>query len=164
MPPVRPDLRLVASECGPGNRGRLKAVNGDVRVRLPAAPEYGPMARTTAVHIARLLGFTADEVSDLRLTMEASVVLLLDPGRHDGSMTFNYRGKAGIITIEAAIDRKPISPTPHDRIDRFESTAGSRVDSWKLDPDQHRLWLQKTGGNVPQPASTAGRAESGRPS
>lgn len=122
-------------------------MNGDVRVKLPAAPEYGRMARTAAIQIARRLGFTTGDISDLRLTMDAAVALLIDPDQSDGSIVFDYRGKAGIVIIEAHIEREASTPIPHERIDRFEATAGSLVDSWKLDPDENYLWLQKSGRN-----------------
>ncbi|WP_419918945.1 hypothetical protein [Candidatus Poriferisocius sp.] len=134
-------------------------MNGDVRVRLPAAPEYSTMARTPATHIARLLGFATGEVSDLSLVMEATMVLLLDPERSGDSITLSYRGKAGIMTIQARINPEPNFPIRPGRIDWFEATVGLRVDSWKLDPDRHRLWLQKTTGCIPQPTSTVATAK-----
>ncbi|WP_419849005.1 hypothetical protein [Candidatus Poriferisocius sp.] len=122
-------------------------MNGDVRVKLPAAQGYARMAEIAAEHAATHQGFPPDEVADLSQAIKEAVLLLLDPELPDGSMAFDYQSKAGIVTVEAQIEQRGRKPIPHDRIDRFESTAGSLVDSWKLDPDEHRLWLQKSANS-----------------
>ena len=122
-------------------------MSGDVRVKVPAAPKYGRMAEIAAVHAASHQGFPPHDVDDLSRAIKEAVLLLLDPERPTGSMEFDFQSKAGIVTVEALIEQRESTPIPHDRIDRFESTAGSLVDSWKLDPDEHRLWLQKSANS-----------------
>ena len=117
-------------------------MNGDVRIKLPAAQEFGRMAEIAAEHAATHQGFPSDDVANLSRAIKEAVLLLLDPELSDGSMAFDYQSKAGIVAVEAQVEQQGSKPIPHDRIDRFESTAGSLVDSWKLDPDEHRLWLQ----------------------
>ena len=102
------------------------------------------MARTAADHIATYQGFPARDAADLRLAVEEAVALLLDSDAPGGWMVFDLQGKAGIVAVEAQIEQPTDTPIPHERIDRFEAAAGSLVDSWKLDPDEHRLWLQKS--------------------
>ena len=158
---------LVSLGHGPGEHGRLRAVSGDVRIKVPAAPKYGRMADIAAIHTATYQGFPPDEVADLSQAVKEAVlllnpeypnvaaeadrdhehgeaVLLLDPEYPNGSMKFDFQGKAGIVTVEAQVEQCGSKPIPHHRIDRFEATAGPLVDSWKLDPDKHRLWLQKS--------------------
>ena len=142
--PYRVVSRLVPSGHGPGEHGRLTTVSGDVRVKVPAAPEYGRMAEIAAVHAATHQGFPPHDIADLSQAIKEAVLLLLDPKRPAGSMEFDFQSKAGIVTVEALIDQRESKPIPHHRIDRFETTAGVLVDSWKLDPDEHRLWLQKS--------------------
>ena len=122
-------------------------MSGDVRVKVPAAPKYGRMAGIAAVHAATHQGFPPNDVADLSQAIKEAVLLLLDPEQPNGSMAFDFQSKAGIVTVEAQIEQNGSKPIPHDRIDRFESTAGSLVDSWKLDSDEHRLWLQKSAKN-----------------
>lgn len=119
-----------------------------MRVKVPALKRYGRMAEIAAVHAAAHQGFPSEEVAELSQAIKEAVLLLLDPGRPDGSISFDYQSKAGIVTIEAQLDGRGCDPIPHSRIDRFESTAGPLVDSWKLDPDEHRLWLQKSAKDV----------------
>ncbi|MCQ3810075.1 MAG: hypothetical protein KTV68_05910 [Acidimicrobiia bacterium] len=119
-------------------------MSGDVRVKVPAAPKYGRMAEIAAVHAATHQGFSSNEIGSLGQAIKEAVLLLLDPGQPNGSMEFDFQSKAGIVTVEAHVEQGESKPIPHNKIDRFESTAGSLVDSWKLDPDERRLWLQKS--------------------
>lgn len=135
---------MVLSEHGTGEDRRLTTVSGGVRVEVPAAQGYGRMAEIAAIHAANHQGFSPDDIADLSRVIKEAVVLLLDPERSDGTMAFDFQSKAGIVTVEAQLDQRGDKPIPHDRIDRFESSAGSLVDSWKLDPDEHRVWLQKS--------------------
>ena len=123
-------------------------MGGDVRVKVPALERYGRMVEIAAVHAATHQGFPSEEVAELSQAIKEAVLLLLDPERPDGSISFDYQSKAGIVTIEAQLDSRGCKPIPHSRIDRFESTAGQLVDSWKLDPDEHRLWLQKSARGI----------------
>ncbi|MDE0579257.1 MAG: hypothetical protein OXI29_05200 [bacterium] len=102
------------------------------------------MAEIAAIHAADHQGFSSDDIANLSRVIKEAVVLLLDPEQSAGTMAFDFQSKAGIVTVEAQLDQRGDTPIPHDRIDRFESSAGSLVDSWKLDPDEHRLWLQKS--------------------
>ncbi|MCY3911604.1 MAG: hypothetical protein OXF99_08810 [bacterium] len=102
------------------------------------------MAEIAAVHAANHQGFSPDDIANLSQVIKDAVMLLLDPEQPEGTMAFDFQSKAGIVTVEAQLDQRGEAPIPHDRIDRFESSAGSLVDSWKLDPDEHRLWLQKS--------------------
>ena len=102
------------------------------------------MAEIAAVHAANHQGFSPRDTANLSQVIKEAVILLLDPDRPNGTMAFDFQSKAGIVTVEAQLDQRGDKPIPHHRIDRFESAAGSLVDSWQLDPDDHRLWLQKS--------------------
>ena len=102
------------------------------------------MIEIAAVHAAGHQGFASDDIANLSQVIKEAVMLLLDPERPEGTMAFDFQCKAGIVTVEAQLEQRGERPIPHNRIDRFESSAGSLVDSWKLDPDEHRLWLQKS--------------------
>ena len=102
------------------------------------------MAEMAAEHAATHQGFPTDDIASLKRAIKEAVLLLVDPELPEGSMAFDYQSKAGIVAVEAQVEQQGSKPISHDRIDRFESAAGSLVDSWKLDPDDHRLWLQKS--------------------
>ena len=102
------------------------------------------MADIAVVHAATHLGFPPGDIAHLSQAIKEAVLLLLDPEQPGGSLALDLQSKAGIVTVEAQVEKRDSKPIPHDRIDRFESTAGSLVDSWKLDPNEHRIWLQKS--------------------
>ena len=57
---------------------------GDVRLVVPAAPEYLRLVRLTAAGLASRLGFTFDEVEDLRIAVDELCFHLLGDGDGDG--------------------------------------------------------------------------------
>ncbi|WP_420639763.1 hypothetical protein [Candidatus Poriferisocius sp.] len=124
---------------------------GDVTVKLPAAQKYDRMAEVAAAHAATHQGFPPTAVTELKQAVKEAMLLLLDPAHPDGTVAIDLQSKAGIVTVEAHLDDSAIPPIPEDRISRFASVAESLVDSWKLDPDDHRLLLQKAapGGGGP---------------
>ena len=73
----------------------------EVRLTLPAVPEYARIVRLTAAGLASRLGFTYDEVEDLRIAVgEACSHLLGNQGR-DGTLAVTYTLEPDSITIEA---------------------------------------------------------------
>jgi serine/threonine-protein kinase RsbW len=57
---------------------------GDVRLVVPASPEYLRLVRLTAAGLASRLGFTFDEVEDLRIAVDELCFHLLGEADHDG--------------------------------------------------------------------------------
>ncbi|WP_419923909.1 hypothetical protein [Candidatus Poriferisocius sp.] len=102
------------------------------------------MADIAVIHAATHQGFPPHDIAKISLAIKEAVLLLLDPDHPGGSLALGLQSKAGIVTVEAQAEPRGEKPIPYHRIDRFESTAGSLVDSWKLDPDEHRVWLQKS--------------------
>ena len=58
---------------------------GDVRLVVPAAPEYLRLVRLTAAGLASRLGFTFDEVEDLRIAVDELCFHLLGEADHTAS-------------------------------------------------------------------------------
>lgn len=121
---------------------------GDVRITVPAMAAYRRMAEIAAAHAADHQGFAPTDTADLRSAVKQAVMLLLDSELPGGTMEFDFLSKAGIVTIEARLDAGGAKAIPYARIDRFEAAAGPLVDSWKLDPEEHRLWLQKSADGI----------------
>ena len=76
---------------------------GDVRLVVPAAPEYLRLVRLTAAGLASRLGFTFDEVEDLRIAVdELCFHLLGGVGDRNGggrTMDLTYSADTDSITI-----------------------------------------------------------------
>jgi serine/threonine-protein kinase RsbW len=66
-------------------------VNGEeVRLAVPALPEYVRLARLTAAGLASRLGFSFDEVEDLRIAVDELCYLLVGPDGRDGTITLRF--------------------------------------------------------------------------
>lgn len=62
----------------------------EVRLAVPALPEYVRLARLTAAGLASRLGFTFDEVEDLRMAVDELCYLIVGPTGKEGSMTLTF--------------------------------------------------------------------------
>jgi len=61
----------------------------EVRLAVPAMPEFLRLARVTASGLASRLGFSFDEVEDLRLAIDELCYSLIGRGR-DGTVLLRY--------------------------------------------------------------------------
>jgi serine/threonine-protein kinase RsbW len=73
----------------------------EVRLSLPAVPEYARIVRLTTAGLASRLGFSYDEVEDLRIAVGEACTHLLGNDGHQGTLDVTYRLQADTITIEA---------------------------------------------------------------
>jgi serine/threonine-protein kinase RsbW len=110
----------------PGERNGLDErdeqlrTGGDVRLVVPASPEYLRLVRLTAAGMASRLGFTFDEVEDLRIAVdelcfhllgESDDVIPSDEGR---TMDLVYSAGADCITITGRTGLSGGVPEPSD--------------------------------------------------
>ena len=63
---------------------------GEVRLVVPAKPEYIGLARVTAAGLASRLGFTYDEVEDLRLAIDEICFGLTGSSGRDGTLEVHF--------------------------------------------------------------------------
>jgi serine/threonine-protein kinase RsbW len=89
---------------------------GEVRLVVPAAPEYLRLVRLTAAGLASRMGFTFDEVEDLRIAVDELCFLLLGHGEGDVSRTMELRYSAGrdSIAIEGHTELTDAPPEPSE--------------------------------------------------
>jgi hypothetical protein len=72
----------------------------EVRLVVPARPEFLRLARVTAAGLAGRLGFSYDEIEDLRLAIDELCFGLTGPtGRH-GTVDLVYEIEPGTLTVE----------------------------------------------------------------
>ena len=92
--------------------------DGDVRLVVPAAPEYLRLVRLTAAGLASRLGFTFDEVEDLRIAVDELCFHLLGGvgDRNGGGRTMDLTYSAGddFITITGRTGLTGPVPQPSD--------------------------------------------------
>jgi anti-sigma regulatory factor (Ser/Thr protein kinase) len=76
----------------------------EVRLAVPAKPEYLRLARVTAAGLASRLGFSFDEVEDLRLAIDELCYGLTGPTGRDGMVEVRYLLDDDALTIEGHAD------------------------------------------------------------
>src|SRR3989442_214909 len=89
---------------------------GEVRLVVPAVPEYLRLVRLTAAGLASRMGFTFDEVEDLRIAVDELCFLLLGHGEGDVTRTMELRYSAGrdSISIEGHTELTDAPPEPSE--------------------------------------------------
>jgi serine/threonine-protein kinase RsbW len=111
----------------PGERNGLDEryeqlrTGGDVRLVVPASPEYLRLVRLTAAGMASRLGFTFDEVEDLRIAVDELCFHLLGDADHEllpsadpRTMDLVYSASADSITITGRTGLSGAVPEPSD--------------------------------------------------
>ncbi len=73
---------------------------GEVRLAVPAQPEYLRMTRILAAGVASRVGFTLDEVDDLRIAIDELCFSLVGPGGRDGIVTVRYQVLPDGLVVE----------------------------------------------------------------
>ncbi|MFN8038508.1 MAG: hypothetical protein U0Q07_04770 [Acidimicrobiales bacterium] len=84
-----------------------------IRLVIPAQPEYGRIARITASSLALRLGFGFAEIEDLRLAVDEMIILLLRADGESGtiSLTFTVVPDGLEVDAEAAGGDVPTGAT-----------------------------------------------------
>jgi hypothetical protein len=78
------------------------ATQEEVRLVVPATPEFLRLARVTATGLASRLGFSYDDVEDLRLAIDELCFALIGSKGKEGTVTLRYAMPAGALEIEGA--------------------------------------------------------------
>jgi serine/threonine-protein kinase RsbW len=104
---------------GVDERDEQLRTGGDVRLVVPASPEYLRLVRLTAAGLASRLGFTFDEVEDLRIAVDELCFHLLgerdqDPSADDRTMELVYSADSDSITITGRTGLSGAVPEPSD--------------------------------------------------
>lgn len=72
----------------------------EVRLVVPATPEFVRLARVTASGLASRLGFTFDEVEDLRLAIDELCYVLIGSKGRPGTLYLRYAIVPGAVQVE----------------------------------------------------------------
>ncbi len=111
---------MVGEGAERGERGEDLGGGGDVRHDVPAAAEYHRLVRLTAAGLASRLGFTFDEVEDLRIAVDELCFHLLgdvdepDPSGDPRTMDLVYSAGTDFIIITGRTSRTGDMPEPSD--------------------------------------------------
>ena len=115
---------------------------------MPAGPEYVRLARVTASGLASRLGFTFDEIEDLRLAVDELCHAVMGPSGRDGSISLRYVVDNGAgLCVEASGHFDPGGP-PLALSDLAHQILSALTDSHDLrdDADAPVVWFRKAPG------------------
>lgn len=86
----------------------------DVHLVVPASAEYLRLVRLTAAGLASRMGFTFDEVEDLRIAVDELCFLLVGDGEMERTMELRYSSGEGSICIEGYTRLPGALPEPNE--------------------------------------------------
>lgn len=79
----------------------MDQVHGEqIRLTLPATPQLMRVARLTAAGLASRLGFSLDEVEDLKIAVDELCFALVGSRGREGTLTVTYRLTATELVIQ----------------------------------------------------------------
>jgi len=116
----------------------------EIRLVLPAEPQYGRLARITVSGLAQRVGFTPTAVEDLRLAVDEAVILLLRPEGRAGQITLvfdvDHTGLQIDASTTAGADQHWLD---QGALAHFEAIVGDVVDTHVVDEQGHHVHLTK---------------------
>lgn len=117
----------------------------ELRLTVPATPEFLRLARITAAGLAGRLGFSYDEVEDLRLAIDELCFGLTGPdGRPGARVEIRYRVGSSTLEVEGTgLFEGRGGPAPPSELSKVILAA--LVDEHGAAQDERgpRLWVRK---------------------
>lgn len=92
-------------------------VDGDVvRLTMPATPQLLRVARLTAAGLASRLGFSFDEIEDVKIAVDELCFALVGSKGREGQLAVTYRLHDGALAIEGegSFAAPSTDPAPSD--------------------------------------------------
>jgi len=78
----------------------VKVTDGEVRLEVPASPEYLRVARMMAAGVASRLGFTLEELDDLRIAIDELCFCLVGRNGRPGTIAIRYLMQPDGLAVE----------------------------------------------------------------
>ena len=110
----------------------MLTTRGEVRLAVPAAPEFLRLARLTAASLASRMGFTYDEVEDLRIAIDELCFSIVGSKGRPGTLDLHYRIDGDGLVVEG-VGRFDGAPGPDPALSEFSELILNAV------TDEHDL-------------------------
>ena len=107
--------------------------DGSVALSLPADPRHLRLARLTASGFSADLGFSLDEVEELRLAVGEASALLVEHAAAGARLTVRYHDDDGELVVEGRCPADAGSPLTVDPV--AEAVLANTVDAFEVDGD-----------------------------
>ena len=116
---------------------------GEVRLEVPASPEFLRISRIMAAGVASRVGFTLDEVEDLRIAIDELCFALVGAKGRRGTITLRYLLDGEELSVEGEgrftddMGGEPVISALSDQIlaavvDHCELAAGDHGPTFRL--------------------------------
>jgi hypothetical protein len=131
------------------------AASDEVRLVVPASPEYLRLARVTAAGLAGRLGFNYDEVEDLRLAIDELCFGLTGPTGRPGTVELRYLLGDDTLVVEGQghfVD----DPAPVGLTELSKVILSALVDDHQLGAGPHGPGFRLVKQHHEHPAETSG--------
>ena len=116
----------------------------EIKLVLPAEPEYGRLARITTSSLAIRLRFPYPAVEDLRLAVDEAIILLLRPEGEAGEITITFTvGDASLVINAESTAGSHQHWVDQGALARFEAIVTDTVDAFAVDESGHQVRLVK---------------------
>lgn len=116
----------------------------EVRLVVPAGPEFVRLARVTATGLASRLGFSYDEIEDLRLAVDELCHAVIGPSGRAGIVTLRYLMEDEGLCVEGRGHFDPGGP-PVALSDLAHQILSALADEHDVreDDGQPTVWFRK---------------------
>jgi anti-sigma regulatory factor (Ser/Thr protein kinase) len=115
----------------------------EIRLALPAAPDFARLARLTAAGLATRLGFSYEEVEDLRIAVSEACTMLIGSEGRAGTLTLVYGLEPDRISIDASGSFDDDAPPSRETAAMSEQILKSVVDEFEYLPAKDTVRLRK---------------------
>jgi hypothetical protein len=112
------------------------ASSDEVQLSVPAAPEFLRLARVTAAGLASRLGFSFDEVEDLRLAIDELCYGLTGNAKEHGWVRLRYVLEDDELVVEGRAEFPDGTVTPRGLSELSEVILNALVDEHLLVVDE----------------------------
>ena len=119
-------------------QGETDVQREEVRLTMPAVPQLLRVARLTAAGLANRLGFSYDEIEDVKIAVDELCFALVGTKGREGDLTVTYRLLPDALEIEGegAFGGGAPSPVPNELSAQILAAV---VDEHELTRDGDRL-------------------------
>ena len=96
--------------------GASPVTHEEVRLTMPAVPQLLRVARLTAAGLANRLGFSYDEIEDVKIAVDELCFVLVGSKGRDGTLTLTYILDGETLAIEGVGDfgDTAVDPAPSE--------------------------------------------------
>ena len=108
-------------------------LDGAVALSVPADPRHLRLARLTVSGFSADLGFSLDEVEEIRLAVSEAAALLVEHAAAGARLTVHYHDDDGELVVEGRCPADAGSPLAVDPV--AEAVLANTVDTFEVDRD-----------------------------